>query len=253
MTGFPHGFYPNGFGYFVDTNGNLVFYHDPTQTQGSSGSNTTSNSYNQASVDVGGCKPPGQYSQGIENTPSPEGSMVQQGVLDFPQTLFLLPPRGDLVPQMRYGMRTNKKGGFCPAPPITFAVGNQSGILLQDAIDERFEGLLARDDGMFVGCRSTAISFRIQLPSQWPGLQPWTCHINTLDWKKSRGAITRSKLTYKIAKAVNSFIEVNQGMDTAEEDWRVGVGHIELKDLILDRIDQVSKGSWQPQIYVMRP
>jgi hypothetical protein len=47
--------------------------------------------------------------------------------------------------------------------------------------------------------------------------------------------------------------QVNQGMDTAEEDWRVGVGHIELKDLILDRIDQVSKGSWQPQIYVMRP
>ena len=34
--------------------------------------------------------------------------------------------------------------------------------------------------------------------------------INTLDWKKPRGPITRSKLAFKIAKAINSFIEVCQ-------------------------------------------
>lgn len=42
-------------------------------------------------------------------------------------------------------------------------------------------------------------------------------------------------------------------MAKADEDWRVGAGHIQLKDLILESIEHVTKGSWQPRIFVIRP
>jgi len=45
----------------------------------------------------------------------------------------------------------------------------------------------------------------------------------------------------------------NQEMDVDDERWRVGNGHIELKDLVLDSIEHVTKGSWQPQIFVTLP
>lgn len=122
-----------------------------------------SNAYNQASVDVGGVSPPEQHSPGVENIPPPGGPVVQGATPAPPQPILLLPPQGDLVPQMRYGIRANNRGRFHPEPPIMFAVGNQSGIPLQDAMEERYEGLVGRDEGMFVGCDSTAISFRIQV------------------------------------------------------------------------------------------
>jgi hypothetical protein len=145
-------------------------------------------------------------------------------------------------------MADNRRG-FNPHSPIMFAVGDRSGISLQDAMDENYRGLLGRDDGMFFGSSRTAISLRVQ----WPGGAPWARHVNTVDWRKQRGPITRSKLSNKIARIVHSFIENNQGTAIAVDEWRVGAGHIELKDLILDRIEHVSKGSWQPHIYVIRP
>ncbi|KAF9649174.1 hypothetical protein BDM02DRAFT_3095106 [Thelephora ganbajun] len=146
-------------------------------------------------------------------------------------------------------MKASGKRGFNPEPPIRFAIGDQSGMPLQDAMDERYEGLVGRDDGVFLGCDCTAISLRIE----WPEYRGWNRHINTVDWKKPRGPITRSKLAFKIAKIIDLFIKSNQGMVISDECWRVGNGHIELKDLILGSIEHVTKGSWQPQIFVMRP
>ena len=85
-----------------------------------------------------------------------------------PQPVPLLPPQGALVPQMRYDVRANNRGGFHPEPPIVFAVGDQSGIPLQDAIDGRFEGLVGRDEEMFVGCGCNSISLRIQVQISVP-------------------------------------------------------------------------------------
>lgn len=45
----------------------------------------------------------------------------------------------------------------------------------------------------------------------------------------------------------------NQATPVVDQFWRVGNGHIELKDLILDSIEHVTKGSWQPQLFLMRP
>ena len=130
-----------------------------------------------------------------------------------------------------------------------FVVHNQSGMPLQDAMDGKFAGLVGRDEEMIVRCNSTAISLRIQVhiclplplidfwtkglltipftsPRSGLGINPgpvmYVYHnlveptgdlihlqINTLDRKKPRGAITRSKLAYKITRAVGSFIEVS--------------------------------------------
>lgn len=160
-----------------------------------------------------------------------------------------LPPRRVLVPQRKYSIKASSKRGFNPEPSIRFAVGEQSGMSLQDAMDEKYEGLVGRDDGMFVGCDCTAISLRIE----WPEYKAWNRHINTVDWRKPRGPITRSKLAYKIAKIVDSFIKSNQATPVIDQLWRVGTGYIELGDLILDSVEHVTKGSWQPQLFLMRP
>jgi hypothetical protein len=47
--------------------------------------------------------------------------------------------------------------------------------------------------------------------------------------------------------------QFNQEKDIDDESWRVGSGHIELKHLVLDSIEHVTKGSWQPKFFVTRP
>jgi len=238
----------------VDTNDTVVLY-SPTQRPQSL-SFMMSESYTQnveAEWDnthqrtIGGVNPFEPYPPAFENFSITGGSMVQADGIQMP--LWILPPpQRMLVPQRQYTIKSNGKRRFNPELPITFAVGDQSGMPLQDAMDERYEGLVGRDDGMFIGRERTAISLRIE----WPKYKAWTRHINTVDWKKSRGPITRSKLAFKIAKVIDSFIKSNQETDVGDEAWRVGNGYIELKDLVLDSIEHVTKGSWQPQIFVMR-
>jgi len=196
---------------------------------------------------VRGLVPFEPYPLGLENFPAPGGSMVR-GDVQVPLYTLPLPPRLEFVPQVKYGVKVNSKRGFNPQSPITFSVGGQGGMLLQDAMGEKYEGLVGRDDPMFPGCRRTAISLRIQ----WPGCEPWTRHVNTVNWKNPRGPITRSTLAHKISKIMDSFIKDDKGKAKVGEHWRVGAGHIELKDLILDSIEHVSRGSWQPRFFVMR-
>ena len=99
----------------------------------------------------------------FENLSAAGGSSVQVGGSQVP--LLYFPPNLQrvLVPQRR--IDTYSKRDFHPEPPILFAVGDQSGMSLEDAMNERYEGLVGRDDGMFVGCGCTAISLRIEVYS----------------------------------------------------------------------------------------
>ncbi|KAH9983767.1 hypothetical protein BJV77DRAFT_1041289 [Russula vinacea] len=56
------------------------------------------------------------------------------------------------------------------------------------------------------------------------------------------GPITRSKLAKNVAKSV--------GWDPA---WLVGPRRIEVNDLVLVRLDHVSKGSWQVHLQLLHP
>jgi hypothetical protein len=97
----------------------------------------------------------------FENLSAAGCSSVQVGGIQVP--LWSLPPNPQrvLVPQRR--IETYSKRDFHPEPPILFAVGDQSGMSLEDAMNERYEGLVGRDDGMFVGRDCTAISLRIEV------------------------------------------------------------------------------------------
>lgn len=120
--------------------------------------------------------------------------MVEGGT-QGPLPLHPLPPHRELVPQVKYGGKANTKTRFTREPPITFAIGDQAGmtlqtgISLQDALDEKFVGLVDRDEGMFIGCRCTAISLRLQVctsliivPLSTISLVPFTvARVRTLD------------------------------------------------------------------------
>jgi len=41
--------------------------------------------------------------------------------------------------------------------------------------------------------------------------------------------------------------------EDGDETWRVGPGRITAADLMLVRLDHVSKGSWQAQLRLVRP
>ena len=112
--------------------------------------------------DVGGPIPGEQYPLDFENFPTLGGPMGEGGI-QVPLPLHPLPPHHDLVPQLRYGGKANTRTPFTREHPIIFVVKDQAGMSLLDAFHERFEGLVNRDDDMFVGCRCTAISLRIQV------------------------------------------------------------------------------------------
>jgi len=109
---------------------------------------------------VAGVQPFEPYHSVAESLSAAGGSPVQIGGFQVP--IWTLPQRV-LVPQRIYGMKTSSKRGFRREAPIKFAVGDQDGMLLQDAMDEKYEGLIGRDDGMFLGCNCTAISLRIEV------------------------------------------------------------------------------------------
>jgi len=112
---------------------------------------------------IAGVNPFEPYPQILEGFSAAGGSTVQVGGISVPLWTLPLPPRRVLVPQRQYGIKANNRRGFNQELPIRFTVGDRSGMSLQDAIDERYEGLVGRDDGMFVGCDCTAISLRIEV------------------------------------------------------------------------------------------
>jgi hypothetical protein len=190
--------FPNG-SYILDSYGNGFFYasdeatfYNPTQAQGllsnmvrprgcataddsayltperrpllkmSDDYDQSPDGFDYSERNVGGVNPLEPYPPGLENIPAP-GYPMPQSSIQVPSRIPFLTPRRELVPQAMYGGKANGKKGFNRELPITFAVGDQDGMSLQDAMNEKYERLTGRDDGMFIGCGCTAISLRIQV------------------------------------------------------------------------------------------
>lgn len=95
-----------------------------------------------------------------------------------------------------------------------------------------------------------AISCRLLFPG-YPGNA--SAQISTLNWTKNRGQITRSKLAYEVAKKLNRYLESMTGrpMDkSVEARWKIGEGFMRLENMFLVKLVPVSKGSFQPEIWV---
>ena len=101
---------------------------------------------------------------------------------------------------------------------------------------------------------------------------PWKIH--TLNWTKSRVPIPRSKLVYEIARKVDRYLtrmtvclvfvwfcsavahKRMQGTTldgSVEECWRIGQGFMHIENMYLVSLMSVSKGSFQPDIWVEIP
>ncbi|KAF8845191.1 hypothetical protein BDN67DRAFT_893484 [Paxillus ammoniavirescens] len=140
---------------------------------------------------------------------------------------------------------------------IFFYSQSELGISLDDALKQRLKHLDDKDEPMFVGC-GPSVSIRLQAcsGSLWPGYRPWTKQIPTMDFKKSKGPITKIKLAKNIANCVRRFIEAgdSKAMEPdSDRRWRVGKRNIKVEDLVLVSLHHVSKGSWQPQLRLRKP
>jgi len=166
--------------------------------------------------------------------------------------------RGPMVPQKRYKPHTSSDrrryvDEVVLEGPTHFYMQkpDEVGIPLRDAMHGRFARLVQRDDPMFQE-RGPSISVRIN----WPGYQPWSRQIPTRDFRNPPEPMTRAKLAKNVAKSVARFIAEHKGRPMEEDGdpaWVVGPGKIDVFDLVLIRLDNVSKGSWQVELQLIRP
>jgi len=120
---------------------------------------------------------------------------------------------------------------------------------MQDALQSHFSGLDGRDDPVFQDVAG-AISCRFL----FPGYPSRSAQISTLGWKKDRLPITRSKLAYEVAKNLNRYLVDMTGHavdGSVEKYWKIGEGFMHLENMFLVHLVPVSKGSFQPEIWVM--
>ncbi|EPQ56456.1 hypothetical protein GLOTRDRAFT_138182 [Gloeophyllum trabeum ATCC 11539] len=139
-------------------------------------------------------------------------------------------------------------------PPIEFRQhgANHDGISVHEALNGHLGNLVDRDEEVFTNC-GPSVSIRLN----WPGYEPWSKQIPTKNWKSVPGPITRQKLAKQVARRIDDFIRKMQAMEHIDMDedsdarWRVGTSGIQLHDLELVSLHQVSKGSWQPHLRVI--
>jgi hypothetical protein len=170
----------------------------------------------------------------------------------FPEPEHFLPfqfQRGP-IPQKRYTSSDRRRyvDEVNLEPSINFYMQkpDEERIPLSDAMHGRFARLVSRDEPMFQE-RGPSISVRIN----WPGYQPWGRQIPTRDFRNPPGPITRAKLAKNVAKSVARFIAEHKGRQMEEDGdpaWLVGPGKIDVFDLVLVRLDHVSKDGWQAQL-----
>jgi len=166
-----------------------------------------------------------------------------------PQSLMTaLTPLWLEVPQRLYKHR-EKQPDPRPRDPIYFSVDNCPGINLERALRRRSTHLDGWDDPIFRNISTKAITCRFL----FPGYADGSAQISTLDWRKTRGSINRSKLAYEVAKKLDRYLEsiAGQAMEgSVDQQWRVGEGFMFLRNMYLVRLLSVSTGSYQPEVWV---
>ncbi|KAF9236046.1 hypothetical protein BU15DRAFT_64324 [Melanogaster broomeanus] len=168
-----------------------------------------------------------------------------------------VPGRGPRIPQDSYAV-----GGTLAfnasderKDPITFNLENPSevGIPLIDILrgTENFRRLQDRTQTFsFADAGRKTFTLRVL----WPGYHPWHKTVATMDWRKARAPITRSKLAEGVAIAIRDMIgkHRNKPYDRDYAAWNVGPSGIQLSDIVLVCLRHVSKGSWQPELCLLQ-
>ena len=130
---------------------------------------------------------------------------------------------GELVPQVPYQSKNSPLDEMNQAALILFVMRNMNGFPIKAALDEKYTGLVGRDDQIFSPHGPSSTTLRIE----WPGYGSWNhqvdyfsllsrtnldsfcvLQIRTMDWRKPPRPATLAKLATGIAKSVKRFIDV---------------------------------------------
>ncbi|KAF9643436.1 hypothetical protein BDM02DRAFT_3123468 [Thelephora ganbajun] len=188
---------------------------------------------------------------------------------DFPQQLCSVPPAFSLpaqslppatalplnwikVPQSVYG-HGSTQWDFKRSESIYFSTNGRPGINLGDALRKKYAGLDGQGDPMLQDSAG-AISCRLLFPG-YPD-NGSSCQIHTLNWTRSRLPIPRSKLAHEVAKKLDRYLNRMARItpDPSVEDcWRIGRGFMHINNMFLVSLVSVSKGSFQPEIWIADP
>ncbi|KAI0344858.1 hypothetical protein BDW22DRAFT_1355025 [Trametopsis cervina] len=141
-----------------------------------------------------------------------------------------------------------KQYGWRRKESITFQSDLGQGISLTAALHGESQGLVDRHEPVLAGC-GDKVSYHIH----FQGYSAFRCQKYSYYQKHGQKfPNTRAKVARQIAEAVQDFIEKRQH-ERNDGEWRVGPGHIELKDLYLIELRHVASGCFQPILGVVRP
>lgn len=157
------------------------------------------------------------------------------------------------IPQGTYN-HGSKQLDFKQSKSIPFSAKGLPGINLRDALRKDYTALDGRDDPMLQGNGSGVISCRLLFPG-YPD-NGTSCQIHTLNWTRVRTPIPRSKLVHEVARKVDQYLKHMEriNMDASVENrWKVGQGFMYIDNMYLVSLVSVSKGSFQPEIWVAVP
>ncbi|KAF8434600.1 hypothetical protein L210DRAFT_941978 [Boletus edulis BED1] len=162
--------------------------------------------------------------------------------------------RGILIPQERYRTSTISSYSAPHHPPIiTFNLENpgQVGIPIIDILNKTGGFARIRDRTEAFNMEKKTFTLRIR----WPGYKSWSKTISALDWTKSRAPVTRVKLAEAVATAIRDLFEKyrDEHYEPEYTRWNVGRSGIQLDQICLVALHQVSRGSWQPQLCLLAP
>ncbi|KAH7907637.1 hypothetical protein BJ138DRAFT_1159676 [Hygrophoropsis aurantiaca] len=160
-----------------------------------------------------------------------------------------------VIPQRRYLPRN----ASLPTPyrdknSVQFkANGHVEGFPLHLAFNHSFESLADSNLSVLEDVESVSASLRLE----WPGYLGWRHHFDTKNWKTDRGPFMRRKLAHKLATMIHTFFQeckVDEQSSAEDVIWRLGGGPNEIKfeDVLLVALHNVSAGSWQPELRLLR-
>ena len=192
-----------------------------------------------------------------------------------PQDATSLPPNWHKILQEVY-KHGGKQWDYTSSESISFKVTGCPGMNIRDALQKRFTGLEGRDD-LVLQDAGNVVSCRLKFPGCPPNgsIQVGTLilvvlshndrdkKISTKHWGRVRDPISRSHLAYQVAKRIKQYLE-----DMAVSYRRGWIARLvslkiepqqgphgstpwKLDNMFLAQLESVSKGSWQPQLWVV--
>lgn len=170
-----------------------------------------------------------------------------------PSSVTTFPANWIKIPQRNYN-QGSKQLDFKRSGPIYFGTKKYPGINLGDALRKNIADDLGCRDAPVLQVISGVVSCRLLFPG-YPD-NGSSCQIHMLDWTKTRKPISHSKLAHEVARKLDRYLTNMTRVipdRTVDGCWRIGQGFMHIDNMFLVGLISVSRGSFQPEIWVAAP